>query len=285
MWATCAQLSAKHSPLGAYAAALQLLPELAWLGLSIPDRHHQLMKAGVVVRDAVAAAIASGEYVTAIQWLEQGRSVVWGQQLQLRTPVDDLRDKHLSLANQLEYLSSQLEGAGSHGDLITPTTEKQQTLEASAKQYHDLAHQRNQLLMQIRALPGFGMFMLPKAFSLLIPAARGGPVITINASMARCDALILRPDCSDVLHIPLNEFTLKDAVQLKQSLHAILRRKNVLRSNGRYATLVTTGSGLTNPETEFESILSQLWLRIVRPILDGMDIMVRIFSVLVNCGI
>jgi hypothetical protein len=285
MWAACAQLSAKHSPLAAYAAALRLLPELAWLGLSIPDCHHQLMKAGVVVRDAVAAAIASGEYVTAIQWLEQGRSVVWGQLLQLRTPVDDLRDQHLSLANQLEYLSSQLEGAGSHGDLITPTTEKQQTLEASAKRYHDLAHQRNQLLMQIRTLPGFGMFMLPKAFSLLTLAARGGPVITVNVSKTSCDALILRPDSSDVLHIPLNKFTLKDAEQLKQSLHAILRRKNVLRSNGQCAALVTTGSGLTNPETEFEGILSQLWLRVVRPILDGMAMMVHIFSVPVNCGI
>jgi hypothetical protein len=125
------------------------------------------------------------------------------------------------------------------------------------------------------------MFMVPKKFSQLIPAARGGPVIAINVSKARCDALILRPDHNNVLHIPLNDFTYKDAKQLKRSLHAILRHKNVLRSDRH----VTPSSGSTNPEHDFEKILSQLWLCVVRPIFDGMAVTVRICSGLVNGGI
>jgi hypothetical protein len=117
-WAICAQLLPNHSPLDAYAVALQLLPELAWLGLSIPNRHHHLLKAGVVVRDAVAAAITAEQYDTAIEWLEQGHSIVWAQLLQLRTPIADLQDKYPSLANELKYLSRELEGAGSHDGLI-----------------------------------------------------------------------------------------------------------------------------------------------------------------------
>ena len=103
-WARCAQLSGHHSPLDAYALSLQLLPQLVWLGL-IPNCYHHLLKAGVMVRDTVAAAIAVQEYLTAIEWLEQGQSVVWGQLLQLRSPIHGLRDKHPSLANHLEGLS------------------------------------------------------------------------------------------------------------------------------------------------------------------------------------
>jgi hypothetical protein len=235
----------------------------------------------VVVRDAVATAITIEQYDTAIEWLEQGRSVVWGQLLQLRTPVDDLQDKHPSLANQLKYISRELEGAGSHGDLITPDTGKQQSPEASAKCYHDLAYERDQLLKKIRSLHGFDMFMLPNKFFQLIPAACSGPVITVNVSKARCDALILLPDLNDVLHIPLNKFTHQDAEELQQSLYVILRKKNVLRSNGRHGGPVPTTSGLKDLEKEFERILSQLWLHIVQPILNGMAIMVCVCS-LVN---
>jgi hypothetical protein len=70
MWATCAQLSQHHSAINAYKVALQLLPQLAWMGSSISDRYHHLLKAGALVRDAVAAAILAEQYDTAIEWLE-----------------------------------------------------------------------------------------------------------------------------------------------------------------------------------------------------------------------
>jgi hypothetical protein len=127
-------------------------------------------------------------------------------------------------------------------------------------------------------LPGFETFLLPKTFSQLIPAACNGPVITINISTARCDALILLPDLyDDVLHIPLPKFTYKDAQQLQQSLYGTLKQKHILRESDRGGRLA-----LTNPEQEFENILSQLWKGIVRPILDGMAIMVCIYLKLSN---
>lgn len=243
-WARCAHLSGNHSSLDAYASSLQLLPELAWLGLSIPDRHHHLLKAGAVVRDAVSAAIAVQQHDMAIEWLEQGRSVVWGQLLQLRSPIDDLRDKHPSLANDLERLSRQWEGSGTRGDLITPDIDNRQSLEASAIHYHNLAHQRSQLLKEIRSRCGFDMFMLPMKFSDIIPAARHGPVIAVNVSNTRCDALILQPNHKDVLHIPLPNFTHKDAKELQQSLYAVLRHMSKLRSDRLHAERVSTSTAI-----------------------------------------
>ena len=111
---------------------------------------------------------------------------------------------------------------------------------------------------------------LPKTFSQLIPAASGGPVITVNASEARCDALILLPDLNDVLHIPLPNLTLNDVHQLHRSLYSTLKNKKVLQVPPRGGRIAPS----TTPEEEFEIILAQLWTGIVKPILDGMAIVV-----------
>jgi hypothetical protein len=257
--------------------AFQLLPQLAWLGLSISDRHHHLLRAGAVVRDAVATVIAAEQYDTAIEWLEQGRSIVWGQLLQLRNPVDHLQGQYPHLATKLQYLSRALEGTSGQNNFQLLSTNHQPLLNTSENQYHDLALERDKLLKTIQMLPGFETFLLPKTFSQLIPAACNGPVITINISEARCDALILLPELNDVLHIPLPNFTYQDAQQLQQSLYGTLKQKHILRESKRAGRLA-----VTNPDQEFENILSLLWKGIVTPILDGMAIMVCIYSMLSN---
>jgi len=50
---------------------------------------------------------------------------------------------------------------------------------------------------------GFNRFLLPRQLSQLTPAVHAGPVVTVNISHTRCDALVLMPDLDDVLHIPL----------------------------------------------------------------------------------
>ena len=75
----------------------------------------------------------------------------------------------------------------------------------------------------------------------------------MNVSVDRCDALIFLPDLHDVLHIPLPNFTLDDAYQLQKSLKSNLKDKHILRESDRGGRIA-----LTNPEQEFEIILSQL---------------------------
>jgi hypothetical protein len=63
---------------------------MSWLGLSISSRHHELISARTLACDAAATAISKKHLHTALEWLEQGRSVLWGQILHLRTPLDGL---------------------------------------------------------------------------------------------------------------------------------------------------------------------------------------------------
>ncbi|KAJ7856020.1 CHAT domain-containing protein, partial [Mycena leptocephala] len=266
-WAKHAQVHQPSSILRAYTTAIELLPELAWLG-SITDRHHHLSQAGQVVRDAASAAIAVHEYQKAVEWLDQGRSVIWGQLLNLRTPVDELREGHPNLANQLDSLSKSLETAGTRRNAVAEATESQ-SLQSIAQQSNALALEKNRVLQQIRELPGFERFLFPKPISELSLAAKLGPVAIVNISEYGCDALILLPGPADeVAHVPLCDFTIHEVQALAESL------ASVVGIPGPGARLVGAREGYMAPDDKFYHILSELWFKIVHPVLNALAIMV-----------
>jgi hypothetical protein len=210
-WAKHAHIHQPSSLLHAYTTAIELLPELAWLGLTITDQHHLLLQAGQVVRDAASAAIAVHDYQKAVEWLHQGRSVIWGQFLNLRTPVDELSMSHHDLPDQLASLSASLETAGTQSNPVADDT-KPQLLEFIAQQSHALALEWDCLLQKIRGLDGFERFLLSKPISELSLAAKMGPVAIVNISEYGCDALLLLLGLADeVIHVPLPDFPLAQA--------------------------------------------------------------------------
>ncbi|KAJ7465588.1 TPR-like protein [Mycena latifolia] len=264
-WAEYAHIYQHHSLLHAYTTAIDLVPEMAWLGLSISDRHHQLLKAGQIVRDAASAAINAHEYSKAVEWLEQGRSVIWGQVLNLRTPVDDLQVLHPKLAAELVSISNLLETSSTQSGIEAATFRPSQSLQAKSQQYHDLAVRRNELLQQIRELAGFERFLLPKLISKLSHAAEIGPVVLLNTSIYHCDALILMPGLGDeVMHIPLPDFTLDQVQHLTEALGSLVR--GAARSDRLHASR----EGSLLPDEEFSRILSVLWMKIIKPVLNGL---------------
>ncbi|KAJ7459592.1 CHAT domain-containing protein [Mycena galericulata] len=263
-WAQLAQRSGHSSLMEAYRVALDLLPELAWIGLSIKDRHHHIKRVSKVVRNAATAAIISGSPETAVEWLEQGRSITWGQILNLRTPVDDLKKAHSVLADRFIWLSEQLEESGTQGSekLSSPQ-------EGKLKLSHDHALERNRLLKEIRKLENFDKFRLPKTTSTLSQAAQKGPVVVVNVSEERCDALIFMPTDEKVRHIFLPEFTPEDADRVSDSLYELVPHGGRTGRNGR---LPGGREGRMPPEEEFSRILAELWTGLVKPVLNGLNI-------------
>jgi len=242
--------------------AFQLLPRLAWLGLSIADRQRSLRWTGAVVRNAVSAAIDAGQYETAVEWMDQGHSVIWGQLLQLRTPVNDLRRLRPDLANQFTILSKKLEGASAHDEFRAISSGGLQlpSFTDSSECYHDLAVEWDKLVQNIRALDGFDRFLLPQKYSWLQTAAHNGPVISINISQNRCDALVLMPDLNDILHIPLPCFTLGDAEVLHKHLgHLVGRGSRCILHDPKFGLgMIRNDIHSSNlwEDIEFEHVLS-----------------------------
>jgi hypothetical protein len=161
-----AQLAYKVDPsqsLLGYETALFLLPRVAWLGESLPVRSEYLASIGTLATEAAATAIAFEKPHLALEWLEQGRSIVWGQLLNLRTPVDDLRAVNPNLANDLVWTSRALEKASTR-DTGSNGLDASLSLEDAAQNHRRLAEKWDNLLKSARTLPGFEDFLLPKKY-------------------------------------------------------------------------------------------------------------------------
>lgn len=250
LWAWCARRLQHSSLLDAYTFAIALLPQLAWLGLSMQDRHRELVRAQNVINDAVATAIEFGEYSIAIEWFEQGRSIVWSQVLQLRGSANALREVVPYLADRLLQVSD---------ELAQEAAEEVDSIDASQRRY-GLAFEWEELLLEARKIPGFGDFCLPMKASQLMSSALCRPVIALNISSIRCDAIVLGHGQNDILHIPLSEFSFQDAQSWLQYF------SHALSSLGRGVRRISVFS--TN---DVEKVLALLWTHVVNPVLDILD--------------
>ncbi|KAG8708943.1 hypothetical protein FRC08_018623 [Ceratobasidium sp. 394] len=105
-WAKQCSLHESQSTLEAYQFFMTLIPQVVWLGLARDHRYEQVADIAEVVLEGVAAAIALQAYSRALEWLEQGRSIVWNQLLQLRSPFEQLSAVDESLAEELKNVAN-----------------------------------------------------------------------------------------------------------------------------------------------------------------------------------
>jgi hypothetical protein len=124
-----------------YAATLELLPLLAWHGVSRASREHLLAEWSGYAVDAVSQAIEAEQPGRAVELLETGRGVLWSQMLALRTDLTDLGETHPALARRLELNRAALDIQ--EGRLVE-----------SVDQRMALAHERDKLIEQARKLDG-----------------------------------------------------------------------------------------------------------------------------------
>ena len=257
----------------AYSTAIQLACYLAGLHETIEIRLKNLQHISDVSTLAAACAFKLGKFNLALEWLEQGRCVVWGQINDLRTPIDVLRAKHPDLADDIVRVSSSLEISGSQSrddsnfmaDGIAEETTPQEETSIHAK----LALEWNQLLAKVRTLPDFEDFIQPLSYPVISEhLPKSGPVILINIHKDRCDALALVPGKNRPIHIPLPEFTYDKSVILRDNLQGNLLASGIRM---REAEPLTRG---VRPFSErsmgLGEILRQLWVWVVKPILDAL---------------
>ncbi|KIM88292.1 hypothetical protein PILCRDRAFT_771082 [Piloderma croceum F 1598] len=261
--------TSSSSALQGYSVAFDLLPQVAWLGQTILARHRELSSMGDVASEAAATAISAGKYDTALEWLEQGRSIVWSQLLDLRTPVDAIREKEPGLADDLVRVSQALEHAGSRNAStqdLSPQLNQDLSMEQVAQSHRRLAEEWEWLVERARAIPGFEDFLLPKKLGQLCSAANAGPVVVVNVHKQCCDALVLIPGLDEVMHIPLHDFSYKKGQELHQSLNRLLSNAGVRVRDLRGSKLVAT-----RQDGSFQHILLILWSCIVKPVSDSAD--------------
>ncbi|KAI0310888.1 CHAT domain-containing protein [Amylostereum chailletii] len=251
------------SPLEAYQVVLALVPRMVWLGSDLHRRYEELPAIAKVVSEAVAAAIAAGDLACALEWLEEGRCVIWGQMLQLRTPLDDLRTVDPVLADDLEQTAHALDVAGTRPGFQFNGKEEETSLEDDAQNHRRLAEKYERMVEKARTLPGCEDFLRPKRLAHLLPVAESGPVVVVNIAKERCDALVLRQCSEAVMHIPLPTLSHGTVDHWRKALLQSLKNASV-RERGS----ATARTPLASDKPS--QILGNLWSAIVQPVLNAL---------------
>ena len=167
----------------------------------------------------------------------------------MRTPLDDLSQSHPLISSRLKHIWDILDGSE---NLAIVTTERLR-----------LSQDLNALMLEIRRIPRFSRFLLPKEYSELRWASLSGPVVLLNASKYRCDALVLASP-SELCAIPLEGCQFEEILAIGHIFRCIiggrdLRQADVTRAFG--PTKSTQGN-------IFKDMLSYLWVNAVQPCIN-----------------
>ncbi|BCJ76947.1 hypothetical protein CS0771_64910 [Catellatospora sp. IY07-71] len=120
-----------------------------------------------------------------------------------------------------------------------------------------LAREWDELVEQVRALEGFEDFLRPPPLKSLLPAADGGPVVILNISRWRCDALIVKTSGVEVVELP--DLRQEDvAAQAQAYLEAVgARQGDTLRGSfTRDADVTVSGNTV---EAALDRCLRWMW--------------------------
>lgn len=293
-WALAANMYDHPSAIKAYKTALQTIHEVVSLGLDIRSRQKVLTGSMVegLARNAASHAICKGDYGTAIEFLDTGRSIVWSQVLQLRSSLklDDhggVPSEHLE---RLKNIAVVLEN-GSHRESHTIghlNNQKKMTLDAEAFEFRRLNDEWNKILDQVRAKKC--SFLQPPPLSSLEAAANGYPVVFLVPDEGRSHCIVMT--LNEVRYIPLSSkmstTELHKLVYLIQSAASpsgrsldeqIVADRSSLpsavadavdnwleaRLGGRRRVNQTPQS---SSDDIFKSVLTTLWNEAVKPIID-----------------
>ncbi|KAH9916901.1 CHAT domain-containing protein [Fomitopsis serialis] len=262
-WADAAQKlgNGQDDCIAAYERAFTLLPEVVWLGKSVANQYADLARWNTLATQAANIAIYLGQYQRAVEWLEQGRSITWNQLLQLRTPLDELQSAHPVLSDELKSVFQHLEML-SH-DREKSAVHNHMTMEQIGQFRRRLAMRRDELVQEVRTLPGFKDFLRAKPFSELLDAANDSPVIYLvldDHASCHADALILMPGQNSVIQ------SMHESLQTHLGGQTVRSAQNVSEHAAKLVSI--SGSNVLH----MHDILSQLWNNIVNPIIQALEL-------------
>jgi tetratricopeptide (TPR) repeat protein len=218
-WALFAQEIQHPSASTAYETALSSMQDIASFSptlqlqhvtlATLPDYSHEMPLA------YASYQVERGQLEKAIETLERGRSLLWSEMRRLRTSIDQLLDADPELGHKFATLNRDLEEltksiSPSHelnlDDVIADDLRAGDQFGTFLLRQRGLLKERDKLISQIRALPGFDCFLTFPLFDTLRSAASSGPVIIVNHSKPRSDILILLHNASPSLITTTDDF-------------------------------------------------------------------------------
>ncbi|KAG8718702.1 hypothetical protein FRC08_004609 [Ceratobasidium sp. 394] len=260
-WAVASLKCQPQSSLEAYQYFMSLIPQVVWLGLAAQARYERIADVSKLTLEAATVAIHFQKYEQALEWLDQGRSIVWSQLLQLRQPLDELQNVDPALSEELVLIANELQSATALETFTMSGSEYQNPPEHAAQRHRRLTEKWEELVYRAQSLPGMGDFLAPKKVYQLVVAARTRALVVVIVHEAACNALVIRPGTTDVGCVLLKDLTLEKIAHASNKAYS--------QNAGR----VRTDRKITNAKVDREpsSVLSFLWTSIAKPVLDYLE--------------
>ncbi|KAH9993132.1 CHAT domain-containing protein, partial [Russula compacta] len=230
LWTHAARSSRHPSTLTAYQTSISLMQQSLSFAPTLEIQHFRL----VAMRDQyeklpldyASYLVQIGRLWQAIETLERGRGLLWSEMRGLRASIDQLRAVNLPLAEKFAAVNRDLEAVTISGSQLAwmedgPASGRKgmDPVGRLVMKQRKLVDERDRLISQIRAQPGFNTFLIPPPFNTLRSAAAGGPVVLINHSKWRSDIIILLHDSPPSL-IPTRDDFYDQAKRLHDKLLA-----------------------------------------------------------------
>ena len=265
MWALRAHAIQHPSTFTAYETALSLMQDIAPFSPTLQLQHATLTTlpahSHAMPLSYASYQVERGQLEQAIETLERGRALLWSEMRHLRTSIDQLLNTDPELGHKFAALNRDLDEltksiAPSHklnmNDAVADDFRAGDQFGSFFRRQRGLLKERDELISQIRTLPGFDRFLTFPLFDTLRSAASSGPVIVVNHSKPRSDILILLHNAPPSL-IPTPDDFYDRARELKDKL-LISRVKDGLDSSEYDETLT--------------SVLAELYELVGRPVID-----------------
>ncbi|KAF6741570.1 CHAT domain-containing protein [Ephemerocybe angulata] len=261
--------------LSAFNTAVQLVSVLAGLDQTVQRRYEQLQEVSDITLEAAAAACQLSREDMALEWLEQGRCLVWSQLTSLRTPLEELEIHDATLAKNVKAISQRLEDAGSSQALRTRmdmSLQEKILVENEARTHLDLAKEWEKVLATVRAIPEFESFLQPRPCSAIMQHLPSeGFVVVLNVHGKRCDAIALSASFEKPLHIPLPDFLPETAKKLAVNLTSELQSHG-LRVREGASDRAAGPRKSRRTQQPFSITLRDIWNNMMTTILDSLKI-------------
>lgn len=227
-----------------FGHAVRLLPRTLWRGQLSTDRYRVLSDlVGELACDAAAVELGNGAPERALEVLEQGRLVAWSQALHEEIDLEPFRGQAPDHVERLERALAEW------ARLVRGAS-------APADRRIALAAELDAAIADLSAAVGRDLAAGPRADELLA-AGDEGPVVIVNASNFRRDALVIAERNLTVLPLPeLDLDRLRDEVRELRDAVAKAERPG----GGLPARLAL--------EARIAHLLAWLWDAVAAPVLD-----------------
>ncbi|KAF8478907.1 hypothetical protein DFH94DRAFT_693298 [Russula ochroleuca] len=195
-WANIAHFLGHPSTSAAYDCAISLMQDTLTFAPTLDIQHTRL----VAMRDRyenlpldhASYHVSAGQLRQVIETLERGRGLIWSEMRGFRTSIDQIRatdshlaDKFADINRDLEVLTFKLTVSTNSGDDGRGNSfVRMDPLGHLVVQQRKLLDDRNKLITQIQALPGFETFLKPPPSTnstLLLPVGRSSSSTIVDS--------------------------------------------------------------------------------------------------------